>query len=226
MEKEKKKTEQPEKKEFTREEKLEIEEKALEALLQMGVKFSVPLKIFPIKQKRWILRWNLKHPDKAILRRDKRIPKDWDVSVVPVPDEQNIEGMKDIYMRNFHIKPLYLGTINMIRKLIIEMEYNEDVIQDKPIQESDRLMQYIPLMAKIAAIAIINDHRLTERKTRLEVERLQDFLESHLTVNRLQKLCSVISQMSNRSGFTNSIRLMLQVEAPTRPRTDRVESSD
>lgn len=223
---EKENNEQQETKEFTREEKLELEEKALEALLQMGVKFSVPLKIAPKKQKRWILRWNLKHPDRLIIRRDRRIPKGWDVSVVSVPDDQNLEGMKDVYMRNFHIKPLYLGTINMIRQLIISIEYNEDVIQDKPIEESDRLMQYIPLMAKVAAIAIINDHKLTERKTRKEVEELQDFLESHLTVNRLQKLCSVISQMSNRSGFTNSIRSMLQVEAPTKPRTNRVESSD
>mgnify|MGYP000208280783 CR=1 FL=1 len=36
-------------KDLTKEERLELEEKAIEALLQLGVKFSVPLKIYPVK---------------------------------------------------------------------------------------------------------------------------------------------------------------------------------
>ena len=38
-----------EQKELTKEQRLEIEENALQALLQMGCKFSVPLKIYPVK---------------------------------------------------------------------------------------------------------------------------------------------------------------------------------
>ncbi|UVQ88806.1 hypothetical protein NXY37_03055 [Bacteroides fragilis] len=39
--------------ELTREERLEIEEKAIQALVNMGVKFNVPLKINPVKPPRF-----------------------------------------------------------------------------------------------------------------------------------------------------------------------------
>lgn len=38
--------------ELNRQQRLEVEEKAIDALLQMGVKFSVPLKIYPVKYNR------------------------------------------------------------------------------------------------------------------------------------------------------------------------------
>ena len=45
-------------KELTREQQLEIEEQAIQALLDMGVKFSVPLKINPVKPPKWVRWWN------------------------------------------------------------------------------------------------------------------------------------------------------------------------
>lgn len=48
--------EQPQ--ELTREERLEIEEKAIQALIDMGVKFNVPLKINPVNQPKRIAWWN------------------------------------------------------------------------------------------------------------------------------------------------------------------------
>lgn len=207
-------------KDLTAEERLDLEEKAIEALLQLGVKFSVPLKIYPVKPPKMVLWWNRKFPKMAKIWRDKRIPLDWDVSVMEVPDADR-GRMVDMYMRNFHIKPLYLGTIDYLRKLYIQIEFNEKDVQDKPIQESKKLFKYIPLMAEIAAVAVINSPEITNRQSK-EVTRLKEFFMNHLTVARLRKLSDVISQMMNPGGFTSSIRSIREV-GTTKPKANLVE---
>lgn len=207
-------------KDLTKEERLELEEKAIEALLQLGVKFSVPLKIYPVKPPKRVLWWNRTFPKMARIWRDKRIPVDWDVSVMEVPDADKGK-MVDMYMRNFHIKPLYLGTIDYLRKLYIQIEYNEKEVQDQPIQESKKLFKYIPLMAEIAAVAVINSPEITNRRSK-EVEQLKTFFINHLTVARLKKLSDVISQMMNPGGFTSSIRSIREV-GMTKPKANLIE---
>lgn len=207
-------------KDLTTEERLELEEKAIEALLQLGVKFSVPLKIYPVKPPKRVLWWNRTFPKMARIWRDKRIPVDWDVSVMEVPDADKGK-MVDMYMRNFHIKPLYLGTIDYLRKLYIQIEYNEKDIQEQPIQESKKLFKYIPLMAEIAAVAVINSPEITNKRSK-EVEQLKTFFINHLTVARLKKLSDVISQMMNPGGFTSSIRSIREV-GMTKPKANLIE---
>lgn len=214
--------EQQEQQELTREQRLEIEDKAIQALLSMGAKFTVPLKIKPVKPSKW---FNLKKrlfPKRNVVWRDKQIPKDWDVKITEVPDV-DLGRTKEVYMRNFHIKPLYLGTIDRLRQLYMLMEYNEDVVQAQPIQESKRLFKYIPQMAEIAAVAVINDPIVADLKNK-SVRDLKQFFMEHLTVARLQKLAEVINQMMNPAGFTSSIRLIREM-GTTRPKTenDRIE---
>ena len=64
-----------EKKELTKEERLELENQAIETLLQYGAKFSVPLKIFPRTAPKLIQWWNKHFPKLAIRWTDKRVPK-------------------------------------------------------------------------------------------------------------------------------------------------------
>ncbi len=206
-------------KELTREQRLEIEDKAIQALLSMGVKFSVPLKINPVKPSKW---FNFK---KRIFRKrskvwhDKRLPKDWDVTITEIPDtDVEIGRMKEIYMRLFHIKPLYLGTIDRLRQLYMLIEYDEEAVQAQPIPESKKLFKYIPQMAEIAAVAVINDPTVTDPRNKA-VRELKQFFIEHLTVARLQKLCDVINQMMNPAGFTSSIRLIREM-GTTRPKTE------
>lgn len=203
-------------KDLTREQRLEIEEKAIDALLNMGVKFSVPLKINPVNPPRWIRWWNKKFPKKAKIWRDKRLPKSWDVSEDEVPNVDK-STLERIYKRNFYVKPLYLGTIDYLRKLYLQIEYDEEAIQEQPIQESKKLFKYISLMAEIAAVAIINDPSII--KPNSEVKALQRFFIDHLTVARLQKLSNVISQMMNPGGFTSSIRSIVEM-GTTKPKAE------
>lgn len=211
-----------EQKELTKEQRLEIEENALQALLQMGCKFSVPLKIYPVKPSKWFNLRKRLFPKCTKAWHDKRIPKDWNVSIVEIPDVET-ERMKEVYMRQFNVKPLYLGTIDRLRQMYIGIEYDEKTIQEQPIQESKRLFKYTRQMAEIAAVAVINDASVTD-KTNKAVKELSKFFLEHLTVARLQKLTAIISQMMNPAGFTTSIRLIREVgTTKPNPEAERIE---
>ena len=201
--------------ELTREQQLELEEKAINALIEMGVKFSVPLKINPVNPPKRILWWNKHFPNHVKVWRDKRIPKDWNVSVESLPDPE-LGRMKDVYVRNFVIKPLYLGTIDCLRKLYLQIEFDEELIQDQPIQETKKLFKYIPLVAKIAAVAVLNDPTVADTDSK-EVKALSKFFVEHLNVTRLKRLADVISQMMNAGGFTSSIRSIREI-GTTKPK--------
>ena len=201
--------------ELTREQQLELEEKAINALIEMGVKFSVPLKINPVNPPKRILWWNKHFPNHVKVWRDKRIPEDWNVSVESLPDPE-LGRMKDVYVRNFVIKPLYLGTIDCLRKLYLQIEFDEELIQDQPIQETKKLFKYIPLVAKIAAVAVLNNPTVADTDSK-EVKALSKFFVEHLNVTRLKRLADVISQMMNAGGFTSSIRSIREI-GTTKPK--------
>lgn len=210
-----------EEKELTREERLEIEEKAIQALVNMGVKFSVQLNINPVNPPKYIQWWNKHFPNRVKVWRDKRLPNDWDVEIVDMPNAA-LQNTERVYVRNFHIKPLFLGTIDCLRRLYLNIEYDEERIQEEPLQESKKLFKYIPIMAEIAAVAIINNPTVAESTKSKEVQRLKKFLMEHLTVTRLQKLADVVSQMMNPGGFTSSIRSIREI-GTTQPKANRVE---
>lgn len=211
-----------EQKELTREQRLEIEERALQALLQMGCKFSVPLKIYPVKPSKWFNLRKRIFPKCTKVWHDKRIPKDWDISIKEIPDVET-ERLKEVYMRNFNVKPLYLGTIDRLRQMYIGIEYDEKNIQEQPIQESKRLFKYIKQMAEIAAVAVLNNPSVADKDSKA-VKELTKFFIEHLTVERLRKLTAIISQMMNPAGFTTSIRLIREVgTTKPNPEAERIE---
>lgn len=209
-----------ENKELTREEKLELEEQAINTLISMGATFKVPLKLTPKAVPWWIKTWNRLFPNHVRIYRDRRIPKDWDVTLEEIPDATQ-QKMVKTYMRQFVIKPLYLGTIDMIRMESIEIEYNEGKIQENPVEESKRLFRYCQRLARIVAIAVLNCPDVTDPLYK-KVKPLQRFFATHLTVAKMERLCNTIAVMRNSGGFTNSIRLILS-SSETAPKADLVE---
>lgn len=206
--------------ELTQAQRLEIEQKAIDALISMGVRFSVPLKIEPRKAPKSLIWWNTHFPSRAKAWNDPQIPKGWNVTLEDLPDV-DLGTTRKTYVRHFHVKPLYLGTIDAVRKLYLQIEFDEGNIEKEPIQETKRLFKYIPVMAEIAAIAIINNPEVANPMSK-EVLDLKEFLIAHLTVSRLAKLTAVISTMMNPGGFTNSIRSILEI-GTTKPKADLVE---
>ena len=215
---------QEQQQELTREERLEIEEKAIQTLIDMGVKFNVPLNINPVNQPWRIAWWNRHFPDHMIMWRDKRIPKEWDVTLEDMPDTEKKE-LRKVYVRHFHITPLYLGTIDRIRRLYLQIEYDEDKLQELPQQEGKKLFKYIDIMAEIAAVAVINGKpSLSDKATRKEETTLKRFFIDNLSVNRMKRLADVISQMMNPGGFTASIRSIREIgTTKPKPRANLIE---
>ena len=219
-----KQQEQQHEQELTREERLEIEEKAIQTLIDMGVKFNVPLKINPVNQPKRIAWWNRHFPGHMIMWRDKRIPKDWDVTLEDMPDTDKKE-LRKVYVRHFRITPLYLGAIDRIRSLYLQIEYDEDKLQELPQQEGKKLFKYIDIMAEIAAVAVINNPSVSDTSSH-EVRQLKKFFIDNLSVNRLKRLADVISQMMNPGGFTASIRSIREIgTTKPKPRANLIEKS-
>lgn len=208
--------------EFSKQEKLELEEKALQALLQCGARFNVPLKLQYKEAPFYVRWWNKWFRNFPIVWRNRTIPKAWDVTVEDIPDLVDSTIVKT-YMRHFVLKPLYLGTIDMIRLKELEIEYSEESIQDDAIKKSQELMKHTRLMAEICAIALLNTSKVTDPFYK-EVRELQEFLLDHLTCARLENLCGKIRQMMDPAGFTNSIRSILVIPQKTKPKNpNRVE---
>lgn len=105
--------------ELTREERLEIEEKAIQALVNMGVKFNVPLKINPVKPPRFIRWWNKHFPNHVKMWRDKRIPKGWDVSETEVPNAA-LQTMERVYMRPLPFEASLFGYDGLFEAVVSE----------------------------------------------------------------------------------------------------------
>jgi hypothetical protein len=200
--------------ELTDVEKRDWEIKALEALLETGFNFSIPLKLKYKDVPNWI-KWCNKH-NIPIKWRDKRLPMNWNTELLKKGDEIS-------YVRNIRINPLYLGTIDSIRKLYLAIDFDENKIQENPLKESKRLFQYASVMADIAAIASMNTGTDFDKYNK-EFQEYRKFYISHLTPDLLLNLVVIINQMCNPAGFIRSIRLILgSVNGATNPKAYLVE---
>lgn len=208
-------------KELTREQQLELESKAIEALVNMGVKFTVNMRIHPVNPPWYVRLWNRQFPAHVWVWRDSRIPADWDVQETDIPDPAT-QRMKRVYRRSFHVKPLYLGTIDCLRRLYLNIEFDEKEIEEHPTSESKRLFKYVPLMAEIAAVAVVNNPSVSNPLKSKEVRDLKAFFMENMTVSTLQKLSGMISQMMNPAGFISSIGSVREI-GTTIPKANPVE---
>ena len=207
------------KNELSREEKLQLEQQAIHALLDLGAKFSVQLKEKPQQVNSFVAFYNKSIKKKPLTIKKHKFPKDWDVTIEEKP-HANISKMEKVYMRNFYIQPLYLGTIDYLRKLYISIEFEEGKFNESPLSESKKYFKYIGLMAEIAAVAVINNSSL--KKETKQIRELKQFFIEHLTVPTLQRLVNIINQMMNPGGFTNSIRLISEIGV-TQPKANLIE---
>lgn len=202
--------------ELTDAQKLEVEEKVIESLLQNGVSFQIPLKT------------KVRIPSKAALLfnkvlhrkwRDRRIPKSWNVEVKEIC---NSKGKEKVYMRNLSMDPLYLATIETIRDIRIRIKFDEEKLIKNPIEESNRLSQHTSELAELCAIATVNNTE-ENRKNRITIAKLKAFYVSHLTPERLLTLVRIVFQMSDPAHFVAAIRHIQETPAPTKPKINLEE---
>lgn len=107
--------------------------------------------------------------------------------------------------RTFTIHQPYLGRLDYLSAVFIEMEIDELKLQENPMQEAKQLVKKTAkLCAKAIAIAVLD----TRFKIRLFSGFLTNYFYWRITPAKLLQLALLINAMSNYPDFTNSIRLM------------------
>lgn len=148
--------------------------------------------------------------------KNKHLPGDWDITI------QRDDKGRQTYLRTMQISPLYLGTIDQIRQLSLQINYDEQDLQQDPIAESRRLFNHIDTVTAIAALATLNAPPKTTKSHKKQLNELKEFYKEHLTPSSLLRLIHLINFMSNPADFLCSIRLV-QMIGSTRPKANPVE---
>ena len=121
--------------------------------------------------------------------------------------------------RYFTIRQPYLGTMDHLAELFLEMNMNEDLIKADPLAQSRKLAyENSRRMSRVVAIAVLNSYW----RIKLFSGILSRYFRWKITPSRLFQLTMIINTISNVGDFTNSIRL-LSIVRTTEPKADRIE---
>lgn len=124
----------------------------------------------------------------------------------------------------FVIKEPYLGTLDHLSGVSIDLQFNEDDIKEDPWGESKRLAKdHVFKLAKVIAIAYLNNAILI----RLFSNLLAFFFKWTVKPSKLYAYATYMNVISNFGDFTNSIRLISasRTTLPTK-KANRVEQKD
>lgn len=122
--------------------------------------------------------------------------------------------------RTFHIKQLYLGTMDLVSETFAKMEIDEVKISEDPIAEGRRLEHlYAREMARIVALAVLNG----KWKIRFFARFYTSYFLWRINPTKLYQLAMIINTLSNTPDFVNSIRL-LSIVRTAPPKADRIEA--
>lgn len=107
--------------------------------------------------------------------------------------------------RTFTIKQPYLGTLDHLSALFLEMKINEMDIEADPNGESKRLVnRSSKSCARVVAVAVLN----SKWGIRLFTNIYAAYFMWRVTPKKMWQLAVITNQMCNLGDFTNSIRLM------------------
>ena len=122
--------------------------------------------------------------------------------------------------RTFHIKQLYLGTMDLVSEAFSRLEIDEVSLAEDPIAEGRRLEHlHARGMARIVALAVLNG----KWKIRLFAGIYTRYFLWHVNPSKLYQLAMIVNTLSNTPDFVNSIRL-LSIVRTAPPKADRVEA--
>ena len=106
--------------------------------------------------------------------------------------------------RGFTIYQPYLGTLDLLSREFLKIEFDEEKLQTDGLSESKRLgSKAAKVLADILAIAVLSD----KWKIRLFKKALSSYFLWRVTPSKMLELSMIINIMMNLEGFINSIRL-------------------
>lgn len=114
--------------------------------------------------------------------------------------------------RVFVIHQPYLGTLDIISRLFLEIKIEEEFLKENPLVETKRIaVESARTCAIVVAVAVLNSKWLI----RFFSKPLADYFFWRLKPDKLLQLALIINQISNLGDFISSIRLMSAVRTTT-----------
>jgi len=121
----------------------------------------------------------------------------------------------EIGKRKFIIREPYLGTLDLLSRLFVDMSFDDEKMKDNPLQESKMLAARVAKdCAKVVAVAVLNGRW----RIRLFSRILTGYFYWKAKPSVMLKLALIVNTMCNFGDFTTSIRLMsgVRTTAPNR----------
>lgn len=124
-----------------------------------------------------------------------------------VPKKSLLRWFSKKKTRRFEIQQPYLGVLDMINRIFLDIEFNEKEITENPLTETKKLVIHSRKLAEVIAIVILG----SKWKIRLFAKVLGRYFLWRITPDNLLQITLGISQMSNLENFIVSIRLMSRI---------------
>lgn len=119
--------------------------------------------------------------------------------------------------RSFTIHQPYLGTLDIISRIFLEIEIDENLLQENTLPETRKLIvQSARKCALIVAVSVLN----SRWKIKYLSKMLSRYFLWRIQPDKLLKLAIYINQINNLGDFISSIRLMSMIRT-TAPRIEK-----
>lgn len=128
-----------------------------------------------------------------------------------VPKKSILKWFSKKKTRRFVIQQPYGGALDMMSRIFLDIEFDESAIKENPLTETKRLSTHGRKLAQSIAIAVLED----KWKIKLFSGLLTTYFFWRIKPDNLLSIIIGLTQISNLSDFTNSIRLASRIRTTT-----------
>ena len=128
-----------------------------------------------------------------------------------VPKKSILKWFSKKKTRTFVIPQPCLGVLDLMSRIFLDIEFDEKAINENPLTETKRLATHGPRLAEVIAIAVLG----SKWKIKYFSKILSSYFFWRIQPDNLFKIVLGLTQISNLSDFTNSIRLTSRIRTTT-----------
>ncbi|MBA4852079.1 hypothetical protein [Emticicia sp. BO119] len=137
-----------------------------------------------------------------------------------VPKKSVLKWFSKKKTRRFVIQQPYGGALDMMSRIFLDIEFDENAIKDNPLTETKRLSMHGKKLAQAIAIAVLED----KWKIKLFSGLLTSYFFWRIKPNNLLTIIIGLTQISNLSDFIACIRLASRIRT-TSPRVQEEQAA-
>ena len=116
----------------------------------------------------------------------------------------------------------YLGTLDHLSDCYIKLEFDEEALKKKPLQEANRIIaSKAKILSKVIAIAWLNSFLMIKIFTPI----VSFYFRWRIKPGAMLNLAMEIKNLNYQGDFINSIRYLSQIPRESEPKADLVEET-